>query len=134
MRKHTEQFKLSVIKEYLSGVGGIRALAQRPSIDESTVRKWVSTYLQHGALGIDTKYTQYDAQFRLLVLRHMWSKALSHQETAAVLIFAAQPELVFGSDSIRLARIKLKLNGLSPVQFRTQSTQDQLFNRSTLWG
>lgn len=84
MSKHTEQFKLSVIKDYLAGVDGFRAVAQRHGADESIVRKWVATYRQHGASGIDKKYTHYDAQFKLSVLQHMWNKGLSQREAAAV--------------------------------------------------
>jgi len=84
MSKYTEQFKLTVIQDYLTGVGGFRAIAQRHGADESTVRKWVATYRQHGASGIDKKYTHYDAQFKLSVLQNMWNKGLSQREAAAV--------------------------------------------------
>lgn len=84
MSKYKEQFKLSVIKDYLAGVGGFRAVSQRHGVDESTVRKWVAAYRQHRERGIQKKFTHYDAQFKLSVLRHMRDKGLSHRETTAV--------------------------------------------------
>jgi transposase len=84
MSKYNEQFKLSVIKDYLAEVGGFAAVARLHGVDESTVRKWVAAYRQHGERGIEKKFTHYDAQFKLSVLRHMREKALSYRETAAV--------------------------------------------------
>lgn len=84
MSKHTEQFKLKVIQDYLSCVDGFRAVAQRHGADESAVPKWVATYQQHGASGIDKKYTHYDTQFKLSVLQRMWNKELSQREAAVV--------------------------------------------------
>ena len=83
MSKYNEQFKLSVIQDYLAGVGGFKAVAQLHGVDESAVRRWVAAYRQDGEGGIQKKYTHYDAQFKLLVLRHMWRKGLSHRETGA---------------------------------------------------
>jgi transposase len=93
MSKHTEQFKLSVIKDYLAGVGGFGAIAQLHGIDESTVRKWVAVYRQHGASGIEKKFAHYDAQFRLSVLRHMWDKGQSQREVAAVFNIRNAPSI-----------------------------------------
>lgn len=93
MSKHTEQFKLTVIKDYLSGVGGFGAVAQLHGIDKATVHKWVAAYRQHGTLGIDKKYTHYDAQFKLSVLQHMWDKGLSQREAAAVFNIRSAPSI-----------------------------------------
>jgi transposase len=93
MSKHTEQFKLSVIKDYLAGVGGFGAVAQLHGIDGSTVRKWVGVYRQHGEAGIQKKSSHYDAQFKQSVLRHMREKGLSHRETAAVFNIRNAPSI-----------------------------------------
>jgi transposase len=93
MSKHSEQFKLSVIKDYLAGAGGFGAVAQRHGIDGSTVRKWVGVYRQHGEAGIQKKFSHYDAQFKLSVLRHMQEKGLSHREVAAVFNIRNAPSI-----------------------------------------
>jgi transposase len=85
MSKHSKQFKLSVIKDYLVGVGGYGVVAQRHGIDASSVRRWLAAYRQHGEAGIiDKKSSRYDERFKLSVLRHMQDEGLSHRETAAV--------------------------------------------------
>ena len=84
MSKDTEQFKLSVIKDYLEGDSGFGAVAQLHGIDKATVHKWVAVYRQHGASGIDKKSMHYDAQFKLSVLQNVWNKGLSQREAAAV--------------------------------------------------
>jgi transposase len=93
MSKHNEQFKLSVIKDYLAKGGGSRAVARRHDVDESTVRKWVAAYRQHGERGIEKKFTHYDAQFKLSVLRHIREKGLSHREAAAVFNIRNPPSI-----------------------------------------
>lgn len=93
MSKHTEQFKLTVIQDYLSGVGGFDAVAHLHGIDKATVHKWVAVYRQHGASGIGKKYTHYDAQFKLSVLQRMWTKGLSQREAAAIFNIRSAPSI-----------------------------------------
>ncbi len=93
MSKHTEQFKLTVIQDYLSGVGRFDAVAHLHGIDKATVHKWVALYQQHGASGIGKKYTHYDAQFKLSVLQRMWTKGLSQREAAAVFNIRSAPSI-----------------------------------------
>jgi transposase len=93
MSKHSEQFKLSVIQDYLSGVEGFQKVAQRRGIDGSMLRRWVAAYRLHGDAGIVKKYMHYNAQFKLSVLRHMWGKGLSHRETAAVFDIRHAPNI-----------------------------------------
>lgn len=93
MSKHSEQFKLSVIQDYLNGVDGFQAVAQRRGVDDSMLRRWVAAYRLHGDAGILKKYMHYTAQFKLSVLRHMWGKGLSHRETAAVFDIRHAPNI-----------------------------------------
>jgi transposase len=84
MAKYTEQFKLEVVLDYLdSGSVGFRALAQRYGIpNHFTVRKWVLAYQVHGNVGLSKKLSQYSAEFKLFVLKHMWDNHLSMVQTA----------------------------------------------------
>lgn len=55
MAKYTEQFKLQVVQEYLSGDEGFRLLAQRHALDRGTLREWVAAYRHHGIAGLRGK-------------------------------------------------------------------------------
>jgi transposase len=85
MTKYSEQFKLGVVQEYLAeGSDGLRAVSQRHGIPSHfTVRKWVLAYQLHGSAGLSKKLSQYSAEFKLSVLRHMWDNQLSMVQAAA---------------------------------------------------
>ena len=84
MTKYTEQFKLEVVHDYLgAGSAGLRAVAQRYGIPSHfLVRKWVLAYQVHGNVSQSRKQSQYSAEFKLSVLRHMWDNQLSMLQTA----------------------------------------------------
>jgi len=85
MSKYTEQFRHTVVQEYLSGGGGYRALSQRHGMaSRSLVERWVKAYQLHGEAGLSKKQrSRYRADFKLSVLRHMWENRLSITQTAA---------------------------------------------------
>jgi transposase len=84
MSKYTEQFKHTVVQDYLSGGGGYQALSQRHGMaNRSLVERWVKAYQIHGSAGLREKRSRYDADFKLSVLRHMWENRLSITQTAA---------------------------------------------------
>jgi transposase len=85
MSKYTEQFKHTVVQEYLSGGGGYRALSQRHGMaSRSLVERWVTAYRLHGDAGLSKKLrSRYDADFKLSVLQYMWENRLSITQTAA---------------------------------------------------
>lgn len=83
MSKYTEQFKLSVIEDYLTSTAGFIAVGNRHGIDASTVRKWVAAYRVHGEASLKKKHSHYSAQFKLAILKHMREHALSYRQTAA---------------------------------------------------
>jgi transposase len=83
MTKHDERFKLKVVQEYLNGAAGSKALAKKYGCQASCVEGWVSLYRVHGKEGLRKKYSSYSAEFKLLVLQHMWENELSFGQTAA---------------------------------------------------
>jgi transposase len=85
MSKYTEQFKHTVVQEYLSGHGGgYRALSQRHGMaNRSLIERWVAAFQLHGDAGLSKKRSRYDADFKLSVLQHMWENRLSLTQTAA---------------------------------------------------
>jgi transposase len=83
MAKYTEQFKLSVVKDFEARATGSRDIAKRHGIDEATVRKWVAAYRVHGEAGIRKKFEHYSPAFKQFVLQQMRLEGLSVRETAA---------------------------------------------------
>ena len=84
MASYDEQFKLAVVRQYLDGHAGYQALGKQHGLAKSLIRWWVAWYGAHGIDGLKKKFSHYDAQFKLSVLRHMWRNALSHSQTATV--------------------------------------------------
>jgi transposase len=83
MTKYSEEFKLSVVKEYLEGRDGYREICRQRGIGHGDLREWVGAYKAHGIEGLKKKFSHYNADFKLLVLKHMLDNKLSHRETMA---------------------------------------------------
>lgn len=84
MSKYTEQFKLTVVEQYLTGLAGFKTLGHQHGVSYSNVRKWVAFYRLHGKAGLQKKFTHYSAAFKFSVLQHRWAHTLSYSQTAAV--------------------------------------------------
>lgn len=84
MKNYSEQFKLSVVRKYLSGPSGFKSLAAEVGVGVSLIKRWVAFYKAHGVNGIKGKrYVRYSVEFKLGVLRHMWDNQLSCAQAAA---------------------------------------------------
>jgi transposase len=75
-------FKLSVVEFYRRGEHSVRGVYF--GIDQATVRKWGAIHEAHGAEGLMKKFSPYDAEFKLSVLKRMWEDGLSHRQSAAM--------------------------------------------------
>jgi transposase len=95
MAKYSEQFKLAVVQDYLSDTSeGYRAIGRRHGLSSHVIlQRWVAAYQLHGGAGLRKKSSGYNAEYKLVEYIHYYN----HD------------------------RIKLKLKGLSPVQYRTQA-------------
>jgi transposase-like protein len=83
MSKYTKDFKLEVVRHYLSGFESLATTANRFEIDHATVAKWVSRFNHHGISSLDKRYSHYSPEFKLEVLRHMRLKAWSLKQAIA---------------------------------------------------
>lgn len=83
MSKYSEEFKVAIVQQYLSGTVGYKQIAAEHHVLYSTVRKWVALHREHGAAGLAKKFSHYSADFKLSVLRRMWDEGLSYVQTAA---------------------------------------------------
>jgi transposase len=84
MAKHSEQFKLALVQQYLEGAAGYKALSEMHGVGRRLLQRWVSLFEAHGAAGLEKKFSHYDAQYRLAVLKHMWANQLSYGQVASV--------------------------------------------------
>ena len=82
--KYTEEFKHTVVHDYLSSRDGLLAVARRHSVtNRSLVERWVCAYRLHGNAGLSKKRSRYGADFKLSVLQDMWENQASITQTAA---------------------------------------------------
>lgn len=67
MTKYSEEFKLMVVQEYLSGSLGYRAIAKKYDIGDSPLRRWVRAFIEFGHSGLFVKKTKpfYSVQFKI---------------------------------------------------------------------
>jgi transposase len=84
MTKYDEQFKTALVQQYLTGADGYKSIAKRHGLDHGMFRRWVLAFRAHGGDGLKKKFSHYNAEFKLSVLRHMWDNELSYGQTAAL--------------------------------------------------
>jgi transposase len=79
--KYTPAFKLKLVKQCLSS-DSLNGVAVKNGIGHSLLQRWVRSYQQHGLAGLARKYSRYDAQFKLKVLKRIKEEGLSDQQAA----------------------------------------------------
>lgn len=88
MSRYTEQQKLRVVEEYLSGSAGLLRVARLHGVDVSALRSWVAAYRLHGKAGLKKKPSgrgsAYSPEFKLSVLEKMRCEGMSYRQVAAL--------------------------------------------------
>ncbi|MCE5980158.1 helix-turn-helix domain-containing protein [Pseudomonas sp. JR33AA] len=79
MTKYNLSLKQLLIEECLSA-NSIHEVAIKHGLSPSILRRWVKGHEAHGAAGLATKYSRYDAQFKLKVLQCIEQEGLSAQQ------------------------------------------------------
>jgi len=84
--QYTQKLKLAVVKDYLSGNGGQREVAQRHGVEPTSLRNWVAAYREHGPSGIAARLSRprYTAEVKLAVLMRIKKDGLSRRRAAAI--------------------------------------------------
>jgi len=88
MAKYPFELKLKIVKEYLSGVGGYRHLANKYGISsKSQVSDWVNAYREYGEEGLLRKHQnqKYSVQFKLNAIELYQTSEMSYREVASTL-------------------------------------------------
>lgn len=83
MTKYDEQFKLKVVRQYLSKQSSFRTIGDEHGVDHTAVKRWVASYRSHGEVGLQRKGANYDAVFKLGVLERMRAEYWSQGRAAA---------------------------------------------------
>jgi transposase len=82
MSKYTDEFKLQIVLDYLSGTNGFRMLSKHYGVDHKDISRWVGLYKMHGEAGIRRQPTSYSAEFKLSVIQTMLQSNWSIKQTA----------------------------------------------------
>lgn len=85
MAKYSDEFKLKVVRAYLEGSLGYKALAKAFNISsESQIKRWVRAYKEFDEAGLRRKSVKqvYSVKFKLDVLNFMKQTGASYQDTA----------------------------------------------------
>src|SRR4051794_4790173 len=85
MVKFSGEFREKVILEYLDGGGGSQELAKKYGIgSHQTILDWVNRYEKYGdkANEVRSPKSVYDGNFKMEVLKWMWSNRASLRETS----------------------------------------------------
>ncbi|TQJ98378.1 transposase [Achromobacter sp. SLBN-14] len=84
MAKYDEQFKLDVVRRYLSEQQSYAEVAREVGVDYSLLRRWVAVYQLHGQGGLVRPRKRYSAQFKFEVLKRIEQDGLSDRQAVAV--------------------------------------------------
>ena len=80
MSKYSEEFKLRVVRAYLTGQGGTDTLAKKYKVPKSCIQQWVAQYKINGFFTKPTRH--FSGDFKLKVLNYQQEQHLSDPETA----------------------------------------------------
>ena len=84
-KKYSFDFKLQLVKEYLSGEGGYEYLSKKHNISQwSLLREWVAQYRQFGEEGLWRKKgkQKYSSQFKYDAVQYYLTTEISYRELA----------------------------------------------------
>ena len=131
MVKYSEEFKLTVVRDYLTGTLGFTLITRKYGIsDKSIVRRWVRAYKEFGrkGLAIKKKKATYSVQFKVDVLHFMKQTGASYQETA-IQFKLNNPSLIAKWNSIFLKEgiegLQEKAKGRPSMSKKTKPTKQE---------
>lgn len=111
-KKYSLEFKLKVVKEYLSGEGGYRYLCAKHEIsDHAVLREWIAQYKKFGEKGLWRKKgkQKYSSQFKYDAVQCYLTTEISYRELAKQLQMPNSSVIVQWVSAFR----KYGLDGLS---------------------
>lgn len=85
MAKYSDEFKLTIVEEYLKGPLGYKLLAKKYDLpDHTSIQNWTKAYKSFGKEGLYRKHTKkvYTVQFKLNVLNFKKQTGASYRDIA----------------------------------------------------
>src|SRR5574344_416381 len=82
MSKYSEEYKLRVVKAYISGEGGTEIVAKKYKVARTCLQQWVAQYKLTGSFTKPTR--QFSGNFKLKVLNYQQEHHLSDLQTALI--------------------------------------------------
>ena len=116
MAKYSYELKRKIVEEYLFGKTSYLVLEDKYQIDESLIRRWVNNYKHFGDEGLmrSRNKRSYSVEFKLEAITRYETSECSYQQLALELVRAIEHFIRYYNND----RIKEKLGGLSPKQYR----------------
>lgn len=82
-KKYTTDFKLNIVKRYLSENISFKMLADMYFVDKGDIQKWLALYQEHGVEGLTVFNGTYTGDFKVSVVEYMHNTGFSARKTAA---------------------------------------------------
>ena len=93
MSKYSNEFKLMVVKEWLSGQNSLTELFKKYAINnDHAIREWRDEYLVTGSIG-SKSHKSYSPEFKTTVLNYLET----HSQSEAARHFAVFPSTTIGN-------------------------------------
>ncbi|WOS95447.1 IS3 family transposase [Nosocomiicoccus massiliensis] len=121
-KKHSHEFKVKVVNEYLNNEGEYTYLGKKHNVNPSIIRKWVIMYEQFGAkMSMSRKGNCLDNSpmenfFGLLKQEMFYGESFNSYKDL-------EEEIHEYINYYNKHRIKIKLKGMSPEQFRKHTLE-----------
>ena len=84
MTKFDTAYRRRVVRSYLDGEGGYKAVGDKYGVSRSVVRRWVNAFGIHGEIALRAKHSCYSAEFKRSVLERIQRDELSHVQAAVL--------------------------------------------------
>ena len=132
MAKYSTEYKLKIVREYLAGQGGYRALSKRHEITKSQIEHWVKAYRTFGEDGLKRSRAQqtYSFEFKRSAVECYLSTEASYQDVALAHGLNNPSMLVRWTKEYRSGRVdalKPKPKGRAPTMPRKMKERPQDF-------
>ena len=108
MAKYSVEFKKKAVDLCLTEGLGTHTVATQLGISKGFVELWLARFRAHGIAGLEKKFTNYSAEFKVEVLERMDSEGLSMR--AASTMFDIR-----NSDALRLWRLAYDQGGIEAL-------------------
>ena len=136
MSKYSYELKKKVVKEYLSGKGGMKSLAKKYSIaSKKTISVWVAAYKEFGDEGLRRSREQknYSFEFKMHVVELYLKTEITYQDLA-LSVGINNPSMVTqwvnnyriaGPDALRPKKKGRKPKVIKPKKQLPQTTKEE---------